>query len=101
MKKDQFSVKELNTPPNRSLAEALNAFYQSVVYNSEPPVGISESCQAQQIAHMISDKIEMSAIAALKFAVSEKPIPKSKSQGRLAFFFSQYFPTFEIDYNKA
>lgn len=58
-KEDQFTVKELNTPPNRPLAEALTAFYQSVAYNSEPPVGINESCQAQHIARMISDKIEM------------------------------------------
>ncbi|MBN2615635.1 MAG: Gfo/Idh/MocA family oxidoreductase [Bacteroidales bacterium] len=58
-KNDQFSVKELNTPPNRPLTEALNAFYQSIFYNSEPPVGISEICQAQKITHMISDKIEM------------------------------------------
>lgn len=52
-------IKTLNTPPNHPLTEAFTAFYNSITYNSEPIVGITEGCQVRNIAHQVSEKIKV------------------------------------------
>ena len=58
-KNDQFVVKKLNVDTQHSLQNALTGFYHAIVKDTETPVPISSGCQVQQIASIITNKIEM------------------------------------------
>ncbi|MBN2639660.1 MAG: Gfo/Idh/MocA family oxidoreductase [Bacteroidales bacterium] len=59
IKNGELTSRTLNTPPNYPLKEAFNSFYQSIIYNSDPVIGISEGCQAKDLAQRLLEKIKI------------------------------------------